>query len=304
MSKTRIKDSKVERVIYGGGGIRFMGHLGAQLALQERQSTDDLHYTGLSAGAIIAAFIANRFGVEEIIEAIDTQFHNLHPSKVRWKLTTVFDLVLGYGLFDLQSLFRRLVDQYGLKPQDNLRIVAYNLLARRPVYFQGCNYDLAAAIAASCAVPVVMRPVWLGGEGVISKALDATQGLLGQTDKGLLMDGAIHHPIPAPRAKDKDKVTLISKLGFASRLPSGWLHPLDLVFHLSELAAGPLLRWYFPDPVAAKNIIVETAPPDIACLSFGIPRHERNRIIDYGYDVTRKALVQACRKGLVGPLKT
>lgn len=292
--------SLVQEVVLGGGGIKGFGHLGVLKALEERQSSIET-ITGISIGAVVAAFYANGYSTDEIAEILFEELGRLHPRNIEWKLSTPISLLFGQGLFDLQKIFSGLAERYELEPQENLRILAYNMVTRRPVYFQGRNIDLHAAIAASCAVPVVMRPVWVGGSSTVGKAVDCVGGWLGLSSNGLMVDGGMHHPNPGP--EDAGKIALVSKLGFASDLPAESLHLVDLVFHLLEMAGGPLLRSYFPDPEAPGNIIVEAAPQSVACLTFGLSEKQCLTMIDHGYANARKALSVACRKGLVGPLQ-
>jgi len=66
-------------------------------------------------------------------------------------------LLLG-GLADQVPVMKRLVRKYGHEPQDNLAIVALDLESKSLYVFEG-DYDLAVALAASCAPWPAARPV-------------------------------------------------------------------------------------------------------------------------------------------------
>ena len=133
--------------------------------------------------------------------------------------------------------------------------------------FEGTDYDLLTAMCASCAVPLMMRPVWYGQRDAVSRFVTLIRSVLRQTDEGILVDGGVHHPYAATFCQDQ---AIIAKLGFAHALPDRLLSPADLVMHLAEMCAAPLLDWYFSDPLG--HIVIDIGLPDVACMTFSQPR--------------------------------
>jgi predicted acylesterase/phospholipase RssA len=173
---------------------------------------------------------------------------------------------------------KHLVDRYGLKPQENLRIIAFNVWKRQPVVFEGTNYDLAAAIAASCSIPAVMRPVW----GSTSEASGGA---------GLLVDGGVHHLHPVEFCNGP---ALVSKLGPATRFPP---RSLPIPFwgpHMAEVMSSLLLGIHSRDP-EGDHIVIDVARPDIGGLDFGLPRDVWFELVEYGYRQAQEALDEPIR---------
>ena len=97
-----------------------------------------------------------------------------------------------------------------------------------------------------------MRPVWFGQNDALSTVTTVLNSLRRKTTEGILVDGGLHHPAPGEFCKGP---AIISKLGMAKKLPSEWLSPMDLFFHMLEMSAHRLIDWYYPDPKpAAANI--------------------------------------------------
>lgn len=185
MASRRVNDGGIS-VVLGGGGSRGPSLLGF-LDYLDSEGVEYNDFTGVSIGSVVAAFWTNGYSVEDIKQVfrdelfnsgLDMWFKCLVPplNPLRW---------IGLGMVDPLPVMRELVEKYELKPNRKLRMVAFDLITRKPVVFEGKNYDLVTALAASCSVPGMLRPVtaWVDGHYC------------------LLVDGGLHHPQPGHYAK-------------------------------------------------------------------------------------------------------
>lgn len=282
-------------VVLGGGGIKGFGHVGLMKAVEELNMNVGV-ITGISIGSAMAAFYTNGYRPDDIAEIFLKEVKRLKPRSLGLRVRLRNPAV---NFFDINGLFIDVTSKYKLKPNKNLRILSYNVVRRKPVIFEGTDYNLSTAIAASCSVPGVMRPVWFGQQDTLGKVITVIRSWRGKTDEGILVDGGLHHPHPHEFTQS---AAIISKLGFASELPSDWLDPVDIVFHLLEQGSARLLNWYYPDPSDGKHIVVPTGMPDVACLSFGLPPKKCLQMVDYGHQQGLAILEPAIKAGRV-PLK-
>jgi hypothetical protein len=295
----RHKKAESTEVVLGGGAYRGFSHCGLLQAIEELNVNTGI-ITGVSIGSLIATLYTNGFSPAEIEEIFATELTEVPtPSLVRSLLIPaplgrLFGGTTGGGLVDLPALFSHLIEKYDLKPQPHLRIVAYNLFKREPVVFEGTDYDLLTAICASCAVPLLMRPVWFGQPNIIDKITSLAQSWLGLSEKGLLVDGGVHHPCPGDFSKG---TAIIGKLGFATAFPHRWMSSTDLLFHLLEMAAAPVLGWYFSDP--KEHVVIDIGLSDVACMSFGLPRSKCRQMVEHAYEVALEPLRRAIADGVV-----
>ncbi len=291
----RTATSKEIELVLGGGGIKGFGHIGLLKALEERQVSIGT-ITGVSIGSVVAAFHTNGYTPEEINRIFIIELMGLDPDSLKRTLHLPSTArLLKRGFVDLGELFRKIVDKYELKPQPNLRILAYNVLKAEPVLFEGTDYDLSKAISASCAIPGVMRPVWHGRNQSSGKPQARCRH--GESEDGILVDGGVHHPNPG---EFSEGTAIISKLGFASSLPSLPMPIFDLGFHLLEMFWSFALSWYFADP--EDHLVIQTGLPDVACLSFGLAPEKCKEMVKFGYRQACRSLDPAIKKGLI-PLK-
>jgi len=297
--KRRVKATESTEVVLGGGAYRGFSHCGLLKAIEELKINTGI-ITGVSIGSLIATLYTNGYSPEQIEEIFASELSEVPtPSLVRSLLIPapvgrLFGGTTGGGLIDLPALFSHLIEKYDLKPQPNLRIVAYNLFKREPVVFEGTDYDLLTAVSASCAVPLLMRPVWFGQPNIINKLTTVAASWLGLSEEGVLVDGGVHHPCPGDFCKG---TAIIGKLGFATALPRRWLSSTDLIFHALEMVAAPVLGWYFNDP--KDHVVIDIGLPDIACMSFGLPRSKCRQMVTHAYEVSLEALHSAIESGAV-----
>lgn len=276
-------------LVLGGGGIKGFAHIGLLKAIEERKiNIGDI--TGVSIGSAVAAFYTNGYTPDEIADIFLTEVRHISPHSPE---KTVSARSLLHGGMDIKQLCSNIVSNYSLRPQRKLHILTYNVLRAEPVMFEGTKYDLPTAIAASCAVPVVMRPVWYGQKKA-GKLGTIVRSWRGKTDEGVLVDGGVHHPHPAHFCKGP---AIISKLGTATQLPSEWPSALELVFHLLEMTASRLVDWYFPDP--QNHVLIRVGKPDVGCLTFGLSADKCRELIDYAYGVACEKLDAAIEAGKI-----
>ncbi len=301
MKKKNSKDSKLRRqpptekieVVYGGGGIKGFSHIGLIAALEENNVDTGVH-TGVSIGSIIATLVANGYKAREIEAIFLKEFGNIDPDllgkTLRWRGLKRF-LKAG-GLIDFSELLKGICQRYDLKPQPNLRIIAFNVRTCEAVVFEGTDYCLHEALTASCSIPGIMRPVWYGrnchtsDEDMSHKPLD------------VLVDGGLHHPNPG---NFSEHPAIISALGFASKLPSRLLSPADFLFHMIELFGSTLFQWCFAD-LEPDHIVIKVGAPNVGIVTAGLTLKECRKLIDYGYKVANKEIKRAIQQKLI-PVK-
>jgi predicted acylesterase/phospholipase RssA len=269
-------------LVLGAGGIKGFGHVGLLKALQEK-SIDISTITGVSIGSLIAALLANGYDWQRILKVLlDDRF----MAAPRLSLARLIALPLSRGgLINLKPAIASLVRECKLAPQPNLQIVAFSLTSRQPVLFAGSNYDLTTALSASCAVPLLMRPVYHG---------HIAGGKVQKVEPELLTDGFLHHANPVQFCKGQ---AIVSKLGFARSLPRHFLAPADLTMHLAELAVSELLEWWSTGPDEKQHIVIPAGMPDVASLTFGVSRSKCLAMVDHGYRTAGAYLDQALLTG-------
>lgn len=281
-TKSKPSSQKFELVL-GGGGIKGYGHIGVLKALHERNIKVGM-VTGVSIGSAVAALYRNGFCPDEALDILLKEFTAFNKRVIgRGKkpnsMTTVLSLFSGINLL---PFFQDVLTRYDVKPRRNLRIVAYDAIQRKPVAFEGLKYDLPTAVAASCSIPFVMRPVWTGEWKKGETLRTILRRARGKGDQAVLVDGGVHHPAPGDFCKGP---AIISRLGIASEMPRQSLDECatwaEYVFQSIEVAGGRFITRYF-----AKNdshITIDSGKPDVGTLTFGICREQALAMVDHGY---------------------
>lgn len=144
-------------VVLDGGA--FMGAVEPGLVsyLQEKKVNVGA-YAGISIGSLISTLVCNERSQAEMRSFMLDVFCKGMYTSLRPPFVDPLRLLFG-GVIDQVPVMRRVVKELDLKPQPNLRVVAFDLLSRRPYVFEGTDYDLATALAASCSPYPVIRPV-------------------------------------------------------------------------------------------------------------------------------------------------
>ncbi|MBU6452597.1 MAG: patatin-like phospholipase family protein [Cyanobacteria bacterium REEB67] len=317
------KAPKKIEVVLGGGGVKGFAHIGFLRAI-DKLNLNVGTVTGVSIGSIIAVLYVNGYSAEQIEVIFAEELERINPKKLARSM--LLPAALARLLFkeepvSLLAEMQELVRRYKLKPRTNLRLVAFNAVTRQPVVFSGRNYDLAAAMAASCSIPIVFRPIENGVEISLGNwAYKWAQARIGNEIKKrrrggqkaaetveaetslpteLLFDGGLYHPSPVDFCKGP---AIIARLGFA-RLPStDDLSFADKIFHKLEEMTSKYLDALFTDDLD-DHYVLDVGRGDVAALSFGISMRQRQALIDYGYKSTIKGLKKPIERGEI-PLKS
>ncbi len=165
-------------VVLDGGAFLGAVQPGLISYLQEK-NVDVCAYAGISIGSWISTLVCNGKSQEEMREFMLKHFLK---SLTRGILVPPWRdplRMLAGGIFDHLPLTQQLVKELNLSPQPNLRIVSYDLLSRKPFVFEGTDYPLDIALAASCSPYPVVRPVrYVDESGKLHLLVDACAYLL------------------------------------------------------------------------------------------------------------------------------
>lgn len=299
MGNSKAASTSLIEVVAGGGGAKGPALIGGFRALEEcRVAVGKL--TGVSIGSLLATFYANGFNSREIEELFVAQQLRVD---VAARVNSPFawlspKYLLGLGVVNLRPGFEEIIRTYGLKPRPNLRIVAYNVVTRRPVVFEGTRYDLATALTASCAIPGLMRPVLYWPSTDSDERFVTKEAARSMARAGLLVDGGVHHMQPSQFCKGP---AIVFKLGMVSRLPGEWIRPVEAWFHGVELMLGGVIRYLHPDH--DEDIVIEVGPEDVGAVSFSTSAERCRQMVDDGYRIAHTALRHAIRQGRVPTLE-
>jgi NTE family protein len=152
--KQEMKKYKVGLVL-GGGGTRGFAHLGIIKALNEKGIYPEV-ISGVSAGAIVGAFIASGKSPDEVFE--------LMKAKSFFKYSS-FQLPVN-GLLSLNGLQKSLEDQIEADVMGELKtplyVAAVNLNEGKIEYFN--EGPLAKLVRASSSIPMLYSPVEYKGD--------------------------------------------------------------------------------------------------------------------------------------------
>lgn len=145
-----MKDGKSIGLALSGGAARGFAHLGVLKAMEELGFKPDF-LSGCSAGAIAAAFYADGFSPEEILEILSS-----------YKLKKFFRFGLPKrGFMKSSGLFRILKNNLRTSKIENLKTPIWigitNMNLGIPEYIN--EGDLAKFVLASASIPIIFRPV-------------------------------------------------------------------------------------------------------------------------------------------------
>ena len=223
------KTSKLALVLAGGGMTGAVYEIGALRAIDDllvdRSVTDFDIFVGTSAGAIVAAFLANGFSPETMFQVIAGQHPDVPSLKRKyifnfnqreficrglglpgkllsssieyvrdWQNATLVDAVwtltdaLPSGFYDgmaLDKYMRLAMGAYGntnrfTDLESELYIIATNLdTGERAVFGSDVNSDvpISTAVAASSALPMIYKPVRIGGAEYIDGSMRGNASL-------------------------------------------------------------------------------------------------------------------------------
>jgi len=158
MNEAAKRSNDAPLVVLDGGAFLGAVQPGLVSYLQEN-SVDVAAYAGISIGSWIGTLTCNGRSQEEMREFMLKHFlKNLTRGIFVPPWRDPMRMLVG-GVFDHLPLTQQLVKELDLSPQPSLRIVSYDLLSRKPFVFEGTDYPLDVALAASCSPYPVVRPV-------------------------------------------------------------------------------------------------------------------------------------------------
>jgi NTE family protein len=142
-------------IALSGGGMRGIAHIGALQALEEHNIRPDI-LAGTSAGSVIAALYASGKTPEEILDFIKTT-----------NLFKVFKPGFSFNGFSNLTYFAEHIEKYiGIDTFEALEKTLYvyttNLNTGEETRFQ--SGFLLDKLMASCAIPMVFRPLEINGQ--------------------------------------------------------------------------------------------------------------------------------------------
>jgi predicted acylesterase/phospholipase RssA len=266
--------------ILGAGGIKGFAHLGSLRAFEELQLVP-VRLIGVSIGSAVATLYTNGFKTDQIREILLEEMRSFDTTKAITDFLRSFNpcrLWRQGGIIELHSRFEKLVVRYGLKPQPNLGILAYDLGKRKPVLFEGTDYDLAAAVSGSCSVPLLMQTTSYG------RTYPANMHLV---------DGGVFHPCPV---QFSPRPAVVCRLGMASQASKEKLPFYDQILHAGERFIRRFWEGRFR-PSRPGDVMINIGKPDVGTLTFNVGEKTMLAMEQYGYDVTRKALEEALASG-------
>ncbi|MBN1105520.1 MAG: patatin-like phospholipase family protein [Deltaproteobacteria bacterium] len=218
-------------VVFSSGFFGFFAHAGFLRALREL-GIEVSGYAGASSGAIVAAMAASGMGDEAIRGVLfrlkKSDFWDPDPPRVL--IREVLRCFRGYSGYLKGVGFARLLDRIPLRRIEDspvpLVVAATNLTRRRQELFT--KGDLGRALQASGAVPMLFKPVEIGGSlyvdgGVVNKA-----PLVGLADL-LKPEKIIVHLIPSADMAGEGR-------GFLNRPLTPW-HIQHLTFSICRYEA-------------------------------------------------------------------
>lgn len=275
-------------VVLGAGGVRGFGLVGFLRYLEESKVKIGTE-TGVSIGSIVSALHANGYSsrqIEQIMkdELVHPDMQSLAPAGHSWRHPL---RALGSHFVSMRSSMEGFVDKYNLSPQDNLRIVAYNLKTRKPIVFEGRNYDLAEALAASSSIPGAMRPVYYRPfKGELPESMRKS---------GLLVDGGAYRMAPS---EFSDEPAIIAKISSQSPFPSIRGRSLRELPSLIQPAIFAAFKKRYTEP-SGPHFVVSAGDTSVSALDMNLPDVKINDLIDYGYAQAKSTLGDHVAQGSI-----
>lgn len=187
MLKFNRKQYKVGLVL-SGGGARGFAHCGALQALAEMGVKPDA-IAGVSAGSVVAVLYASGMKPEEILKVFaDAKFGDF----AEWS-------VPRDGFFSMEgfkAFLRRHLGPYRDLSELPLptQVCATDLLDNKAVSFS--RGDIAECVSASCSIPIVFKPVRIGGVTYVDGGVVANLPAWALRDKCKYLIGVNCSPLP------------------------------------------------------------------------------------------------------------
>lgn len=236
-------------IVFSGGGIRGIAHLGVLKALETYQIPFHI-MSGTSAGAMVAAFYSAGYKADEIKNIVKTNSF-FSVKHLLFGKAGLFDM----GLFD--NAFKKYFPHNAIEQLPiPVHIAATDIVNGTCVYFDKGN--LSIALQASSCVPLVFQPI--------------------KYQDKVLVDGAISNNLPLePLLNNCDKLIGIHVNAMSKNLKDFKMKDmLDRSFHLA------LSQSVYYKSVHC-NLFID--PPEMS--KFGMFDMEKtDEIFDYAYHYT------------------
>lgn len=149
-------------LVLSGGGTRGFAHLGMISALSEKGIQPDV-ISGVSAGAIVGAFIAAGKSPEEILD-IFTKGWFFQYTKVHFPVDGLLKLD------GVKEIIQKEIDVNQIEDLDIPFYIAVSNLNKGIVEYRNSG-PLGETVLASCSIPVLFAPVVLGRDSYVDGGL-------------------------------------------------------------------------------------------------------------------------------------
>jgi NTE family protein len=239
--------TKTFAIALGGGGARGLAHIAVLEALDE-MGVRPAAVAGTSIGALIGAAYAAGLSGKEIRRHVIALAHNRSEVWRRLILAragTISNLfAMGFGSatlidaerFCAQFLPERVPEDFGAL-EIPLTVIASDLYRRRQVAFS--SGALKPAIAASIALPTLMRPVVV--------------------DDKVLIDGGATNPLPFDQLRGRAEVTVAVDISGEPNeerrdIPNPWECLLTTVLVMGNAITTEKLTHSAPDLMIRPNV--------------------------------------------------
>jgi hypothetical protein len=272
-------------VVLGAGGIKGFAHIGLLMAL-EKLGVRIKRLTGISVGCFVAALYTNGYTTAQIRAIFLERLAKRYDLTMLLKGMTPSDpwgFSIG-GWLDLKPLIEEFVTFYKLLPNERLRILAHDHFRKTLVEFTGTDYDLAAAMTASCAAEGVFRPVWItlpNRQSISLFGLLLWMALGRFNSLALATDGAHYHYNPTEGCEGP---VIVSALLPATELPKEFLFWWDIFLSWREIHPELAIAAGHRTVDTKNHILVESGLPDASALNFNISQAKCEKLIEAGFD--------------------
>lgn len=236
-------------IVFSGGGIRGMAHLGVLKALETFHIPFHM-MSGTSAGAMVAAFYSAGYKADEIKNIVKTNSF-FSVKHLLFGKAGLFDM----GLFD--TAFKKYFPHNTIEQLPTpIHIAATDIINCKTIYFN--KGDLSLALQASSCVPLVFQPI---------KYMDK-----------VLVDGAISNNLPLePLVSQCNKIIGVHVNAMSKKMSEVHMKDmLDRSFHLA-------LSQNVYQKSSQCDLFID--PPNMS--KFGMFDMEKTDVIfDYAYQYT------------------
>lgn len=257
-------------VILGAGGAKAVGQVGALKALEEAGWRIE-NICGVSAGAVLAVLYAYDYQLKNIYDyALEENFYNYRSLNKSGLLKGIYKLdKLGSNIISRLDTNKRIC---------NLHIVTCSIISGEPVFFKNpSKEDLPLLLEASCAIPVLFRPVEYG--------------------KDYLVDGGVWQTIPMLYFENTEYKKIPTFVVSCSSQPGKFnrkilASPLKLITRSFAIIQSSYVEYMQKTSAYYSNIHFINPSNDLGIdmFDFNPSLNTRQKAIDYYYMTTKEVL--------------